>query len=1175
MATRVALQHRTTYRFDRRVTLSPHEIRLRPAPHCRTPILGYSFNAAPDKHFLNWQQDPYGNWVARLVFTEPADHLEVVIDLTADMTVINPFDFFVEAYAEHFPFTYAPALAKELIPFLETAPLGPRLTAWLDRFRAAARGGEKTVDLLVGLNRQLQGEIAYLVRMEPGVQSPEETLATARGSCRDSGWLLVQIMRHLGLAARFASGYLIQLVADVKPLDGPAGPAQDFTDLHAWAEVYLPGAGWVGFDPTSGLLAGEGHIPLACTADPGNAAPVIGYTDVCESTFEVDMHVTRVHEDPRVTKPYSDVQWAAIQDLGRRVDRDLVAHDVRLTQGGEPTFVSVDDMDGPEWNYTALSPKKRELADALLRRLAARFAPGGLLHDGQGKWYPGEPLPRWALGVWWRVDGRPLWRDAALTADTRTPGKADVAMAQRFATALAGNLGVDPACVITAHEDVPLLLAAETALPVNVDPLRADLKRPDERARLARLLQQGLDRPAGFVLPLRAAASDGDSGGAWRSSRWPLRRGRLYVSPGESPLGLRLPLSSLPDVLPADADPERDVDPFAPRGVLPDPAPLPPRAAAAGAVTAAATVAAAAPEARSAQGRRAGEAARSSGLVATAPTPAAAAPVPVIAPRPQDPAPAATATPPPHAAKPAADPGAIAPKHVIRTALTVEVRNGHLYLFMPPLPRLEDYVALLGAIEATAATLDQPVAIEGYTPPRDPRVRVLNVTPDPGVIEVNVHPAASWDELIATTETLYEEARQARLGTEKFMLDGRHTGTGGGNHVTLGGATPADSPLLRRPDLLQSLITYWQNHPSLSYLFSGTFIGPTSQAPRVDEARDDRLYELEIAFQQMSRKHVAGEESLTPWLVDRLLRHMLTDLTGNTHRAEFSIDKLYSPDSATGRLGLLEFRAFEMPPHARMSAVQMLLLRALVARFWQTPYRGPLVRWGTALHDRWLLPHFVAADAHDVVADLNAAGYPFAQSWFAPFVEFRFPRFGTVSYDGVTIELRQAIEPWHVLGEEMSAGATARYVDSSVERLQVKVTGMTEERHRIACNGRALPLASTGVPGEFVAGVRFRAWNPPSALHPTIGVQAPLVFDLVDVWSRRALGGCTYHVAHPGGRNYDTFPVNANEAEARRHARFWAHGHTPGAMRLVDERPNPATPTTLDLRWQPAAMGDA
>jgi uncharacterized protein (DUF2126 family) len=1099
MSIRVALQHRTTYRFDRNVGLGPHEIRLRPAPHCRTPILGYSLNVAPDRYFLNWQQDPYGNWVARLVFTEPADVLDILVDLTADMTVINPFDFFVEPYAEHTPFSYAPALAKELIPFLETTPAGPRLSAWLERFRPTVRPGEKTVDMLVRLNQQLQGEIAYLVRMEPGVQAPDETLQRAQGSCRDSGWLLVQILRHLGLAARFASGYLIQLTADVKPLEGPAGPEHDFTDLHAWAEVYLPGAGWIGLDPTSGLLAGEGHIPLACTADPGNAAPVIGYTDVCEVDFSFTMQLTRVHEDPRVTRPYTDAQWAAIQEAGRQVDRDLKKHDVRLTQGGEPTFVSIDDMDGPEWNHTALSPKKRELAETLLRRLAARFATGGFLHSGQGKWYPGEPLPRWALGVWWRADGVALWRDPALIADTRVAGGADFGGGQRFATLLAGRLGLDAGYVITAYEDVPQLLASEAALPPNADPLAADLTQPDERARLARLLLHGLDRPAGLVLPLRATAAGDREAPAWRSSPWPLKRERLYALPGDSPLGLRLPLASLPDVLPKDVDPDLPVDPFAARDELP---------------------------ATAALARR----------------------------RP----------------KRAAKPAAVAPKDVIKTALCVEVRDGHPHVFMPPLMRLEDYLALVAAVEETAAECGHPVAIEGYTPPRDPRIRVLNVTPDPGVIEVNIHPAASWDELVATTETLYEEARQSRLSTEKFMLDGRHTGTGGGNHVTLGGAVAADSPLLRRPDLLQSLVTYWQNHPALSYLFSGTFVGPTSQSPRVDEARDDRLYELEIAFQQLLRKHEPGKDTPTPWLVDRLLRHLLTDLTGNTHRAEFSIDKLYSPDSPAGRLGLLEFRAFEMPPHARMSMVQTLLLRALVVRFWREPYRGGLVRWGTALHDRWLLPHFVAADIRDVVADLASFGYPMAQAWFDPFVEFRFPRFGTVTYDGISIELRQAIEPWHVLGEEVSGTGTARYVDSSVERLQVKVSGMTGARHRVACNGRALPLTPTGIPGEYVAGVRFRAWSPPSALHPTIGVQAPLVFDLVDSWAGRALGGCTYHVAHPGGRNYETLPVNANEAEARRVARFWAHGHTPGPVALADELANPATPTTLDLRWQPA-----
>jgi len=1097
MAIRVALQHRTTYRFDRLVKLSPHEIRLRPAPHCRTPILGYSLKVEPGNHFLNWQQDPYGNWLARLVFRETAQALDIVVDLTADMTVINPFDFFVEPYAESYPFSYAPELAKELIPFLEIASVGPRLEAWLAAFRATLTPGEATVPMLVRLNQQLQREIRYLVRMEPGVQTPDDTLQHACGSCRDTGWLLVQVMRNLGLAARFASGYLIQLAADVKPLEGPSGPARDFTDLHAWAEVYLPGAGWIGFDPTSALLAGEGHIPLACTADPGNAAPVIGFTDVCETDFRVVMSVTRIAEDPRVTKPYTETQWTAIDALGEKVDADLASYDVRLTQGGEPTFVSIDDMEGVEWKTAALGEKKRELAAALLHRLKSRYSRGGFVHDGQGKWYPGEALPRWALGVYWRNDGEPLWHDDSLIADARIAGGVSLAAAEDFVRRLAVALGIPAQLVLTAYEDAPKLLREEAALPVNADPFKADLSRGDERARLARLLLAGLDQAAGFVLPLKSGdtKADGTGGLLWESSPWPLKRERLYAVSGDSPLGLRLPLSSLPDVLPEDIEADFPVDPFAPRELLPR------RSALKG------------------EGRSRGD----------------------------------------------------QPREVVKTALTVQVRSGNLYVFMPPLKRIEDYAALLAAIENTARESRLSVVIEGYPPPRDPRVNVLNVTPDPGVIEVNVHPAASWRELVDTTLTLYEEARQSRLGTEKFMLDGRHTGTGGGNHVTLGGATPADSPLLRRPDLLQSLVTYWQNHPSLSYLFSGAFVGPTSQAPRVDEARDDRLYELEIAFQQLLRKH--GKDGASPpWLTDRLLRHLLTDLTGNTHRAEFSIDKLYSPDTATGRLGLLEFRAFEMPPHPRMSLTQMLLLRALVARFWQDPYRGKLVRWGTMLHDRWLLPHFVVADMRDVVADLNAFGYAFAAEWFDPFVEFRFPRFGAVSYAGVNIELRQAIEPWNVLGEEVRGTGTARYVDSSVERLQVKVIGMTPGRHVVACNGRALPLTTTGVPGEFVAGVRFRAWSPPSALHPTIGVQAPLTFDLIDTWASRALGGCMYHVAHPGGRNYDTFPVNANEAEARRLARFWGHGHTPGPVAIPPEPVNPSTPTTLDLRWMPDAQ---
>ena len=1101
MTIRIALHHKTHYRFDRLIGIAPHEVRLRPAPHCRTPILSYSLQVAPAKHFVNWQQDAYGNYIARLVFPEKAKELNIVVDLVADMTVINPFDFFVEPYAETFPFQYPAQLAVELAPYLEKDLPGPELKAWLARFRDGGYvPGVAIVDFLVAINQRLQAEIGYLVRMEAGVQSPEETLTLASGSCRDSGWLLVQILRHFGLAARFVSGYLIQLTADIKSLDGASGPAQDFTDLHAWAEVYLPGAGWVGLDPTSGLMAGEGHIPLACTAFPSSAAPVSGATDVCETTLDVAMSVTRIHEDPRVTKPYSEAQWSAIEALGQHVDKELNAQDVRLTQGGEPTFVSIDDMDGAEWNYTVLSEKKWELAEALAWRLKSQYAANGLVFYGQGKWYPGELLPRWALGLYWRVDGKALWRDVTLIA-REAGGKAIVAAdAERFVRALAVALGLSERYVITAFEDPLNVIRSEANLPVNLDPLSIPMKNSGERSRLAQLLGRGLEQAAGFVLPLKplASAAASNSDALWHSSPWPLKRERLYLLPGDSPLGYRLPLESLPERLAEDVEAEFDRDPFDARAELLD------------------------PEEGAAKKR-------------------------------------AAKAPPDESPK---------PKEVVRTACCVEVRDGLLHVFLPPLKRLEDALSLIAGIEKVAAELGLPLRLEGYPPPPDPRLKVLNVTPDPGVIEVNIHPAASWNELVANTTQLYETARQTRLGTEKFMVDGRHTGTGGGNHITLGGAKAVDSPFLRRPDLLKSLISYWQHHPALSYLFSGMFIGPTSQAPRVDEARNDNLYELEIAFQQMDQALDTTEESKRPWLVDRLLRHLLVDLTGNTHRAEFSIDKLYSPDGPTGRLGLVEFRAFEMPPHARMSLAQTLLLRALVARFWRTPYRGKLVQWGTALHDRWMLPHFIAQDMGDIVRDLQASGYAFSDEWFAPFVEFRFPRYGTVVHAGVQLELRQAIEPWHVLGEEVAQTGTSRYVDSSVERLQVKVNGMTDARHVIACNGRFVPLTPTGVHGEFVAAVRYRAWKPPSGLHPTIEVHSPLVFDLVDTWSNRAIGGCTYHVVHPGGRNYDTFPVNANEAEARRVARFWNHGHTPGPMQVTAEQPNRNFPLTLDLRWR-------
>ncbi|MGE3842863.1 MAG: DUF2126 domain-containing protein [Vicinamibacterales bacterium] len=1094
--------------YDREVTLSPHVIRLRPAPHSRTPVPGYSLKVEPHSHFINWQQDPQGNFLARLTFPSPTTTLSFEVDLIAEMTVINPFDFFLEPSAEQLPFEYEGTLLEELAPFLVLPPAGDRLKAWLRSVEPSRVG---TVSFLVGLNQRLQREIQYVTRLEPGVQSSDETLARASGSCRDTAWLLVQILRHLGLATRFVSGYLIQLKADQKPLDGPAGPAEDFTDLHAWAEVYLPGAGWVGLDPTSGLFAGEGHIPLAATPSPDSAAPVTGMVSPCQVRFAHEMRVTRVHEDPRVTFPYTDAQWSAILSLGDTIDAEFAENDVRLTTGGEPTFVSIDDMDGEEWNTAALGPAKQRLAGTLIRRLRQRFAPGGLLHFGQGKWYPGESLPRWAFTCYWRTDGVPLWTDAGLLDDPNGEGRAGGPDAETFAAGLADRLRVGREHVIAAYEDPLAYVLKERQLPVNVDPIDNDLDDPEERERLRRVFSRGLGKPSGFVLPL--ARTFGADGPTWQSGLWMLRSRHLFLVPGDSPVGYRLPLQSLLDEPAAIRQQVWAVDPMATRPPLP---------------------------------------------------------VPVrhrVAPRAQDAVVADGSAS--HVVRQQQNLQSLpeAGSAVVRTALTVEARDGSLWIFLPPLASGDDYVELLAAIEDTAAALSQPVMLEGYPPPFDPRLREIKVTPDPGVIEVNVHPSRTWRELVDNTTILYAEARASRLGTEKFMLDGRHTGTGGGNHIVLGGPTPADSPFLRRPDLLSSMIGYWLNHPSLSYLFSGVFIGPTSQSPRVDETRVDAVYELDIAMRQLG----TGRSTCPPWLVDRLFRNLLVDVTGNTHRAEFCIDKLYSPDGASGRLGLVELRGFEMPPHPHMSLAQQLLVRALLAMFWKQPYDDALIRWGTRLHDRFLLPYYVEHDFRRVLQDLQGAGYPLAGEWFAPFMEFRFPVYGRVTYDGVEVELRQAIEPWYVLGEEPGTGGTARYVDSSVERLQVKVKGLLPERHVVACNGYRLPLQPTAIVGEFVCGVRYRAWQPPRCLHPTIPVHTPLVVDVVDVRAGRSIGGCMYHVGHPGGRNYETFPVNSHEAEARRRARFFDMGHTPGSSYEPAPTNNPEFPSTLDLRWVRAA----
>ncbi|GAB3107063.1 transglutaminase family protein [Janibacter alkaliphilus] len=1160
MTIRVALEHRTTYRFSEPVRVYPHTVRLRPAPHSRTPIPAYSLTVSPPEHFINWQQDPFGNWLARLVFPEPVSELDITVDLVADMTSINPFDFFVEDSASTFPFSYPEQTRRDLEPYLypvgeddDATRLAPAVLEWLEQrlpslttapVDAAPGQGTPIVDFVVALNHAVRESVGYSVRMEPGVQTPGETLGRGIGSCRDSAWLLVALLRHLGLAARFVSGYLVQLTADLSAVGDPSldGPAEDFTDLHAWAEVFIPGAGWVGLDATSGLLAGEGHIPLSATPHPSSAAPISGATAPTAVDFSFSNTVTRIAEDPRVTKPFSDDQWRGITAVGEAVDGLLAKGDVRLTMGGEPTFVAAGGTQDPQWHTAPDGDEKRALATALADRLTV---PGMLRHHGQGKWYPGEPLPRWQIQLSRRTDDQPLWHDPALLDQpwgepAVEPGSPAAAAAARdLAVGIARRTGIDPELLVSAHEDPLARLLDEARQPAGEAPTEGDLApddptlaaEGDREQRVADVDRPALGTPVAWVLPIFPAL-DGEG---WGTTRWRTRRGALMLVPGDSPAGLRLPLASIAWT---EGPLVPEPSPFAARGALPatDPAALPEVA------DCAATV--------------------------------------------------------------------LDIEEAPRTALAVQERDGHLFVFLPPVEELEPALELLAAVEASAAQVGLPVVLEGYPLPGDPRVRSMSVTPDPGVIEVNVAPTRSWGELVEQTETLYEHARQISLSTEKFDLDGSHTGTGGGNHLTLGGPTPADSPLLRRPDLLRSLVTYWQHHPALSYLFSGRFIGPTSQAPRVDEGRAESLYELEIAFAQMDHvvamQHEASDiteplteelyakEGTRPWLVDRLLRHLLTDITGNTHRAEFCIDKLFAPGTERGRLGLLEMRGFEMPPHPRMALLQALLVRALVARFWAEPYTGPLVHWGTRLHDRFLLPAFVATDLRDVIDDTNrylrSVGAPVIDpALFDAFLEFRFPRLGDVDVDGVGLELRTAVEPWHVLGEEVTQSGTARYVDSSVEKVQIRATGLVEGRHLVTVNGVPVPMApvaehgwggpvgASGSGGAFVGGVRYRAWAPPSALHPTIGVHAPLVVDLVDRWSGRSLGGFTYHVTHPGGISYDSFPVNAASAEARRQARFVVGGHTPGPVDLTTIPPlsdgmSPGVtdyPVTVDLRRFP------
>jgi uncharacterized protein (DUF2126 family)/transglutaminase-like putative cysteine protease len=1065
MAIQIALRHRTHYRYDRAVSLGPQIIRLRPGQQCRAPILSYSLDLIPVEHFLNWQFDPSLNHVARVIFPKKTSEFAIEVNLVVDLSPINPFEFLLDPAVEEYPFEYAPDLARDLQPYLLVNPPGNLLRTFVESCQDQRTG---TVNLLLLLNRKVRDGIDYVTRLEHGVQTSEETLQKHSGSCRDSAWLLVECLRILGIAARFVSGYLIQLAEAKAELNGSnSGPQTDSADLHAWAEAFLPGAGWIGLDPTSGLLTGEGHIPLACTSSPSQAAPISGTAERVSTDFSYEMSVRRLNDSRRLSQNDAEEQWLRIRQVAHRVDADLEAHDVRLTMGGEPTYVGTDAPESAQWNIDALGDDKRTRGLALIQTLREKLAPGGLLHYGQGKWYPGEQLPRWALSCFWRADGVPVWEDAKLIAQENDDYGFKATDALRFMRALTRRLQVSAEKVLPAFEQEAI--ATE---------------------------------PAGYILPIRRRQPGGVL--RWSSQWWFPPVERIVLEPGDSPIGYRIPTKTMPWIAPDELDYEFDDEPFADRVKL---------------------------------------------------SPAKTQRMELFEKEPEaDPLPAVIRAPD-------------TVRELIRPSLCVQVRDGRLHVSLPYAPILADYFDLVGAVEDTSKYLKMPVWVEGYAPAADPRLRSFTITPDPGVLEINLPPARNWDELEEISVLVDEEARRNRLNSEKFSFSGNQDATGGGSHIVIGGATVADSPILRRPDLLRSMIAFWQNHPSLSYLFSGMYVGPTSQYPRVDEARMDALYELEVAF-----RHLPSTDC-PPYIVDGLFRNLLADVTGNTHRAEFCVDKLFPPEGLGLQLGLLELRAFEMPPNVRMGLLQMLLVRALVCMFWKAPFQGNLIPWGTVLHDRFMLPHFVKQDFLEVLAHLRQSGFEFETEWFTSHLEFRFPKIGSISADGVELELRRALEPWNVLAEETTSGGTIRNVDSSVERVQVRVSGLTtKSRYVVACNGRRVPLQPTTEPGVAVAGVRFRARKLSATLHPTIPVHAPLTFTLIDRFNGGSLGQCVYRVEPPEGREYTGRPASAAEALARRLERFEVINPTDPVI-TPEEEMNPIFPGTLDLRIPPPSPG--
>ena len=1024
---RFAISFQTAIAFERRVRLSTHWARLRPAPHTRAAIAAYTLAIDAEPHFINWVRDPFENYLARLDFHEPLQRIALNMELVLDLTPVNPFDFLLENDFSHYPLTYSEQLHKELIPYLYLPVAGSQMDSWLSSLKPTSG---YLLDTLSDLNQQVHESLKFEGVTSPGPVNIDTVLSRRTGSAWEIAWLLTLGLRHFGLAARFVSGlYLFQSSSDEIP---------DHGALHAWSEVFLPGAGWVGLDPANGILTTEGYIPLATAPDPLRALPLVGYFEACNYHEQQQVQVSRL--TPHLsTQHVSDAQWHDMGVVARHVDKLLDRENIQAASAPSLSFVASAYANDPEWSIQAMGGSKRNYAENLLSRLSQRLAPGIVVQAGQGEWFSGEPLPRWRLYGLYRRDGVACWQDPRWLAANNERGDCSFDEASQFIKLLAKILAIDTRFVLPAYEDQLHQLWMSRGQMAYL-PDSEELRNPILRQQLADRLSQSRDHPSAYVLPIRWDPVSQQ----WKSGCWQFRRQALYLVPGDSPPGFRLPLTSLPRNRDAvvEADPDRCQ--FEPREVLP-----------------------------SLHGELA---ARLSNI-----------------PKDQvfDPASA-------HADD---EFTSAAP----RTALCIDVRDGHIHIFLPPLTHLEYYLELVAAIETVAARLQTQVVLEGYEPPYDARVQRFILEPDAGVLKLTLPEAENWDRVSSQLNAAYEEAAALGLYAERYSADGRRMPSGGGAELTVGGTEPALSPFLKQPAILRSFITFWHNHPSLSYFFAGRMIGASGDAPRVDEGRDDALYDLDMAL-----RRIPDGLSEQPWVPDRILRHLLTDTKGDMRRAEIRVDQLYPPERSATRLGRITIRSFEMAPSMRLAALQWLLTRSLLASFAIRPQAQALINWKGATHDRFLLPDWLWQDFQNVLQLINEIGIPLQAEWFSPYLELRFPALGNVQIGDLNLELRTAHENWPLLAEEFSGHGVSRFIDIANERVQVRLMGATPDRYAVVCNDKRVPLRECGQNGKYVGGVRYKTSNPLSTLHPTREPVRELVFDVVDTWTGKVIGGCTW-----------------------------------------------------------------